>query len=65
MVENNQRRRKYLYLDEWTKWLKEEWSPLAHNDIPHLKTDVKWLKFIGGGILLAIIIKLVIDFLWG
>ena len=47
------RPRKYFYRTEWLEWKANEWA--------HLVADVKWLKWIGRGILLAIIIKLVVD----
>lgn len=48
---------KYLLLDEWQRFLRE--------DFYHLKLWVKILLWLNGGIALAVITKLVKDFFWG
>jgi len=35
--------KKYVRWDDWEAWKLKEWNPLAHNDFPHMKTNVSWL----------------------
>lgn len=54
---NNKRGRpkKYVYWSDWQAWLLKEWHPLAHNDLPHMKADILWLKLLSIGMILTII----------
>lgn len=54
-MNNKGRKPKYLTIEKFLEWKANEWA--------HLVSDVRWLKWIGRAILLAIIAKLIIDFL--
>ena len=51
----NNHPKKYVRWSDWEAWLLKEWHPLAHNDIPHMKTDIAWLKVLSVGVILTII----------
>ena len=55
MANKSNHPKKYLRWDDWEAWLLKEWYPFRANDLPHIKNDIAWLKWIMVGILLAII----------
>ena len=46
------RPRKYLYKETWDSWYEKEWKPIAYNDLPHMKTDIAWIKWLVRGLFL-------------
>lgn len=58
MSENNNKKgrpQKYVFWSDWSTFINKEWNPFRYNDLPHLKRDIVWIKFILGGMLIAII----------
>ena len=54
--------RKWMRLDDWEKWLKEEWEPFKANDftslkatVSSMKTDLSWIKWLLRGLILIIL----------
>ena len=47
--------KKWMRWDDWETWLLKEWYPFRTNDLPHMKTDIVWIKFLLGGVILALI----------
>lgn len=55
--ENNKLKkfRRYVSYKDWEAWLLKEWYPFKNNDLPHLKRDVAWIKYLLGGMIIALI----------
>lgn len=45
----------YVRWSDWEAWLLKEWHPLAHNDMPHIKSDIAWLKRLMVGLLFVFV----------
>lgn len=47
--------KKYVHWDDWQSWILKEWTPFMQNDLPHLKNDMKWVKWLLGVVIISII----------
>lgn len=51
--------KKYVRWSDWEAWLLKEWHPfrkqIMENDLPHMKTDIAWLKRLMIGLILVIV----------
>ncbi|MDP1615046.1 MAG: hypothetical protein Q8L68_04545 [Methylococcales bacterium] len=54
--------KKWMRWDDWESWRLKEWFPFREkfeefetNDLPHMKADIAWLKWIMVGVLVAIV----------
>ena len=51
--------KKYVRWSDWEAWRLKEWHPfkekILENDLPHLLTDVAWIKKLLIGLILIII----------
>jgi len=59
------RPQRYVLWKDWERWIVTQWQPFKTNEFWHLRKKVDLSLWLSGGILLTVIAKLVIDFLWG
>lgn len=57
MTENGKvgRPQKYLFQKDWDAFISKEWNPFKYNEWHSLKRDVAWIKYLLGGMILALI----------
>ena len=54
-IKKGGRIRRYVSCKEWEAWLLKEWYPFKNNDLHEIKRDIVWIKYLVGGMVLALI----------
>ena len=49
------RPQKWMFQKDFDNFVAKEWNPFRYNDWVHLKSDVAWIKYLLGGMIITLI----------